>query len=206
MMSRNRKAGGTTQTHNDQKGDRGRRADRGKASDHAAKEPEEKKRCTSPTQTNEKRGSEWYDLAHKDQQSEQRVLADEAKKQLQILRNPPGRSRKYYEVKQFLYLMYKLLEMHQSGKLATFAAHKVGADFRMYSVFAALLLGLGKDNARDASRQYWEDGTVLVDETPRGRASPNYVLDDARKLQPQHLARIESYIVRLLLVVSACSR
>eukprot|EP01048_Picozoa_sp_COSAG05_P034638 COSAG05_NODE_14592_length_392_cov_7.641638_1_plen_93_part_00 len=58
----------------------------------ACKEPEEKKRCTSPTQTNEKRGSEWYDLAHKDQQSEQRVLADEAKKQLQILRNPPGRS------------------------------------------------------------------------------------------------------------------
>ena len=47
MMSRNRKAGGATQTQNDQKGDRGRRADRGKASDHAAKEPEEKKPTTA---------------------------------------------------------------------------------------------------------------------------------------------------------------
>ena len=64
----------------------------------------------------------------------------------------------------------------------------------LYTVMAGTLLGMGKDNAREVSHQYFAHGSVLVNETPRGRASPDYVLDDARKLKPKHLARIESYI------------
>ena len=44
------------------------------------------------------------------------------------------------------------------------------------------------------SQTYVDTGKTFVDQTPRGRASPNYILDDARKLKPQHLARIESFI------------
>ena len=66
----------------------------------------------------------------------------------------------------------------------------------MYSAFASTLVAMDKDNARLVTRQYEKDGSILVDETPRGRASTNYVLQDARKLKPQHLACIESYIAK----------
>ena len=66
----------------------------------------------------------------------------------------------------------------------------------MYSALASTLVAMDKENARLVTRQYEKDGSILVDETPRGRASTNYVLQDARKLKPQHLACIESYIAK----------
>jgi hypothetical protein len=181
------------QTQADRKGDRGRVSDRSKSPDHTVV-PVIKMRATSPTQTEEQRPCKGeQQLVDEKQQQQESVALDE---QLQKLCNPKGRSRKYAELLQFLYLMYKLRELHLSGELAEFAHRRPAAssDYTMYGVFAGTLLGMGKGNAREVRDRYWKDGTVLVNETPRGRASPNYVLDDARKLQPKHLARVESYI------------
>ncbi|MEE3207650.1 MAG: hypothetical protein VX239_01805 [Candidatus Thermoplasmatota archaeon] len=158
-----------------------------KPSRHVPAEPVERPRSTSPTQTDERRIDRELD-------EDQRAFSEVAQKNIDCLGNPRGRSRQHGEVVQFLYLMYKLQVAHQSGHLAEFAHRPQGADHRMYAILAGYLLGMRKDNSRKVAQTYADAGQVYVDPTPRGRASPNYILDDARKLQPQHLARIESFI------------
>ncbi len=177
----------SSQTHSDAKGKRGRVSDFKKPSRHVPAEPAERPRSTSPTQTDERRIDRELD-------EDQRAFSEVAQKNIDCLGNPRGRSRQHGEVVQFLYLMYKLQVAHQSGHLAEFAHRPQGADHRMYAILAGYLLGMGKDNSRKVAQTYADTGQVYVDQTPRGRASPNYILDDARKLQPQHLARIESFI------------
>ena len=59
---------------------------------------------------------------------------------------------------------------------------------------AGKLIGMDAKVCHEVYKTYWDESAVLVNENKRGRASPNYVLDDARKLKPAHLASIESFI------------
>ena len=144
------------------------------------------------------------DVLEKEKEKEQRhtkalakaIETSNGEENLRVLANPKGRSRKFHELTMFLYLIYKLRCLHLDGSLASFASRRPTEELAMYSALASTLVAMDKENARLVTRQYEKDGSILVDETPRGRASTNYVLQDARKLKPQHLARIESYIAK----------
>ena len=117
------------QTHADRSGKRGKIADTHRVSRHepaAAAEPE---RCNSPTQTDDLRRLDWELQLDEEQQE----FAKEAKKHVELLGNPKGRSRKYREVVQFLYLMYKLQVAHHSGALAAFSLRQAASSSRSTS-------------------------------------------------------------------------
>jgi hypothetical protein len=110
---------GLTQTFSDRKGDRGRISDKQKTSDRVVKEPVVTVPCTSPTQTDEKRGVDAVSTSIEER--------EQLEQHLQLLSNPTRRSRKYPEVLQFLYLMYKLRQLHVSGQLTEFAHRRPAA-------------------------------------------------------------------------------
>ena len=160
--------------------------------------PVEPVRATSPTQTDEHRPCRLTSskVDEQQQQHEEEEEAKDLEKHLNLLSNPRGRSRKYAEIMQFLFLIFKLRQLHLNGALEDFIFRRPppANNLVMYAVLAGTLLGMGKDNSREVREQYMRDGSVLVNETPRGRGSPNYIVTDARKLQPGHLARIETFI------------
>ena len=128
---------------------------------------------------------------------EKDVWGEHCDEHFQLLRNPQGRSRQYREVATILCAIFKLRALHKNGKLANLASGKVADNNEQmlkYVHFVGILLGMAEATRKDVWTTYRDEGAVLVNENKRGRASPNYILDDARKLQPAHLAEIESFI------------
>ena len=112
-------------------------------------------------------------------------------------KNPRGRSRTYHEICTFLCAVFKLRALHKSGALANLA-NAVPADSNgdmiKYVHFVGLMMGVAQETRTGYWTTYKDEDSVLVNENKRGRGSPNYVLDDARKLQPTHLASIDTFI------------
>ena len=122
---------------------------------------------------------------------------DHCKEHAQLLKNPTGRSRQYAEVAAFLCAVFKLRAMHKEGKVMNLAKGKPAdsnGDMIKYVHFVGKMMGMAEVVRNDVWQTYRDEQAVLVNENKRGRASPNYVLDDARKLKPAHLASIESFI------------
>ena len=122
---------------------------------------------------------------------------DHCKEHAQLLKNPTGRSRQYAEVAAFLCAVFKLRAMHKEGRVMNLAKGKPAdsnGDMIKYVHFVGKMMGMAEVVRNDVWQTYRDEQAVLVNENKRGRASPNYVLDDARKLKPAHLASIESFI------------
>ena len=97
----------------------------------------------------------------------------------------------------FLHAVHKMVVLHQDGSLGRIARANVAehpGDMIKYVHFVGKLVGMAKDTRSDVWNTYKNEESVLVNESLRGRASPSYVVDDARKLKPEHLAEVESFI------------
>jgi hypothetical protein len=193
-----RKKRGSGQSHNDKKGDRGDRHETKRsrhlpAGRHAPEEVlqnEENEEQQQPAAAAAAAAA----AAENEEELEESSLLTTAEKNCAQLGNPKGRSRTYAELCAFLFVTYMIFRLHANGTLMALAMRHVGVDFTMYAVFARKLFGMGDNTARAIFRNYEADGSVLVNENKRGRGSPNYMLDCARKLQPAHLAQIETFI------------
>ena len=188
-----RKKRGSGQSHNDKKGDRGDRRE-AKRSRHIPAAPSAPEEVLQNEENVEQQQPVAPVVAENEEDLEESSLLTTAEKNCAQLANPKGRSRTYFELCAFLFVTYMIFRLHANGTLMALAMRHVGVDFTMYAVFARKLFGMGDNTARAIFRNYEADGSVLVNENKRGRGSPNYMLDCARKLQPAHLAQIETFI------------
>ncbi|MGZ0214130.1 MAG: hypothetical protein ACKVI4_16760 [Actinomycetales bacterium] len=118
------------------------------------------------------------------------------------IRPHQGRSRGLYETAAFCSLVLGLFLAHQNGAMESFAMVLGEPDWPRCYNFAAELIGMSRNLARttftwfyDRNSQGHAGGEVLVNETPRGRASSAYKIEDARLLKPEHHQAIESFIL-----------
>ena len=188
-----RKKRGSGQSHNDKKGDRGDRREP-KRSRHLPAAPSAPEEVLQNEENVEQQQPVAPVVAENEEDLEESSLLTTAEKNCAQLANPKGRSRTYAELCAFLFVVYMLYQLHVDGTLMALAQRSVGTDFTMYAIFTRKLFGMGDNTARAIFRNYEADGSVLVNETKRGRGSPDYMLDCARKLKPAHLAQIETFI------------
>lgn len=111
-----------------------------------------------------------------------------------------GRSKSKYEIIMLLMVVLMLYIFHCDGTLLQLAEEKRPTMSRFYNV-AARMTGVGKDTARASWNMMWHDSASenellirVADDIKRGRGSPDYPLQDARLLQPEHHDAIDAYI------------
>lgn len=112
--------------------------------------------------------------------------------------NNQGRSRGLWETAAFLHMIVSLFLAHQDGSLLTLAMLAGAPDWSRFVRFGCDLIGmsyaLGKSTF-DTFYTYRDGGYVEVNETPRGRGSEEYNLNDARQLKPEHHAAIDAFVL-----------
>lgn len=128
----------------------------------------------------------------------------------ELLHNPRGRSRMYWEMMQFLFVVFSLVNLTADGTLQRFAdKHKDACVFSMidssedyhkalkpFLALATKLFHMNREKAHSAFKVWLTEGQIEVNENKRGLGSPEYNLEDARSLKPQHLASIDSFIAK----------
>ena len=128
----------------------------------------------------------------------------------ELLANPRGRSRQYWEMMQFLFIIFQLVRLTADGTLETFVnKYKDACVFSMIDnsddyyetlkPFLALtykLYSMNRETARSAFKLFLREGHVEVNENKRGLGSPEYNLEEGLSLKPQHLASIDSFIAK----------
>ena len=126
----------------------------------------------------------------------------------ELLTNPKGRSRQYWEMVQFLFIIFQLVRLTADGTLENFVnKYKDACVFSMidssedyYATlkpFLALtykLYSMNRETARGAFKVWLNEGKVEVNENKRGLGSPEYNIEEGRMLKPQHLASMASFI------------
>ena len=126
----------------------------------------------------------------------------------ETLHNPSGRSRKYWEVMCFLFVVFQLVNLTADGTLLRFAEKyrdccvfslidSQGDYIKAFKPFLALatkLFAMNRENARSIFQVWINEGLIEVNENKRGLGSPAYNIEDARSLKPQHLASIDTFI------------
>ena len=113
-----------------------------------------------------------------------------------------GRSKSKFEVIMLLMVVLMLYVFHCDGTLAQLASEERPAMSRFYNL-AAEMTGVGRNLARDAWTMMWKDSTSekellirVADDVKRGRGSPEFPLQDARLLKPEHHDAIENFIAQ----------
>jgi hypothetical protein len=110
----------------------------------------------------------------------------------------------------FLFVVFQLVNLTADGTLLRFAERykdacvfaliDSSADYvKAFTPFLNLgikLFSMNRENARRAFRVWMKEGLIEVNENKRGLGSPAYNLEDARQLQPLHLASIDSFIAK----------
>lgn len=111
-----------------------------------------------------------------------------------------GRSKSRFEVIMLLMVVLSLHVFHCDGTLAQLASEERPAMSRFYNL-AAQMTGVGKELTREAWNMMWKDSASeeelyirVADDIKRGRGSPDFPLQDARHLKPEHHDAIESFI------------
>jgi len=180
---RKRNSGSTS--HNDNtKGAAGRKRDAKRDSEHQVRA--KKTRTTVETWLPLGRVTARGRAAKHYQQEVLRVRED--------VKNPNGRTRQRWEVASYLFLTLSLYLLHLDGELASLVANKAPHAWSRYYNLASTLLGWGKKQGKKAWDLFFDKAEVFVNDSDRGLASDAYILNDARRLQPAHLASIDSFI------------
>jgi hypothetical protein len=138
-----------------------------------------------------------------DQEEQQRKRARRSGKEKidasqELLANPRGRSRQYWEMMQFLFIIFQLVRLTADGTLETFVnKYKDACVFSMIDnsddyyetlkPFLALtykLYSMNRETARSAFKLFLREGHVEVNENKRGLGSPEYNLEEGLSLKP----------------------